>query len=103
MSFEHLPDCNNYINLSKNDDSIIVNTFINEKNTSLLNSAVKTSQSKLKQIFPNFEKLNIDYKNHKFETNNHHHGGTIIGLEAKRGVVDSNLGGIYLSISMYLL
>ena len=91
MSFEHLPDCNNYINLSKNDDSIIVNTFINEKNTSLLNSAVQTSQSKLKQIFPNFEKLNIDYKNHKFETNNHHHGGTIIGLEAKRGVVDSNL------------
>jgi len=91
ISFEHLADYNSYIDLSKNDDSINVNTIINKKNTSLLKNAVQTSQKTLKQIFPDFEKFSIDYDNHKFETNNHHHGGTIIDIEAKRGVVDTNL------------
>ena len=88
--FEHLPNSRSLMKINKKNNSIFIKSHLSKHNKKLLKSNILKNQLILKNIFPEFISQNIDLDKVNFETNNHHHGGTIIGKN-KKGVVDKNL------------
>ena len=91
MTFEHLADKENCIKFSKNDEVFSVSSSLSKKNLLMLSEVVKITQDKIFKIFSRFKPLINKYDQIVFETNNHHHGGTIIDTLNISGVVDTNL------------
>ena len=56
----------------------------------MLKNIILDNQLIIKDIYQSFKSKNINLNNLNFDTNNHHHGGTIIGKRNK-GVVNENL------------
>ena len=63
---------------------------MSKKNLKYLENIIKKNQLIFKDIYPNFQSENIKLNNLSFDTNNHHHGGTVIDI-GNKGVVDKNL------------
>ena len=89
--FEHLADKDNFITFSDKDRSFIINASVNKKNILLLENTINNVQENITKIYSKFNPVSNNYNKIIFETNNHHHGGTIIDTRNKEGVVDSNL------------
>ena len=88
--FEHLPSSSSLIKINKKNNSISIRSNLSARNKKLLKSTILKNQLIFKNIFPDFISKNIDFDNLSFDTNNHHHGGTIISKN-KKGVVDKDL------------
>ena len=91
LVFEHIAEYENYIDLKNDGVSLKINNLLSDKNLNYLKDSIQDNQIKFKQIFNNFKVGDTNISNIKFETNNHHHGGTIIQTEFQKGVVDKNL------------
>jgi choline dehydrogenase-like flavoprotein len=91
LVFEHIAEYENYIDLKNDGISLKINNLLSDKNLNYLKHSIQDNQIKFKQIFNNFKVVDTNISKIKFETNNHHHGGTIIQTEFQKGVVDKNL------------
>lgn len=88
--FEHLPNRSNCLVVNKKNHSLNIKSYLSKKNLKYLEDIIKINQLIFKDVYPNFQSKKINIDNLSFETNNHHHGGTVIG-SGDKGVVNENL------------
>tara|TARA_Y100001970_G_scaffold294164_1_gene447820 strand:- start:6450 stop:7940 length:1491 start_codon:yes stop_codon:yes gene_type:complete len=87
--FEHIAEYDNCIILE--NQNLKIYTKLSKRNIDLLKKSIIINQNIFKKNFKAYKVHKIDYDNLSFETNNHHHGGTIIKSTNKKGVVNENL------------
>ena len=64
-------------------NSNLYSTYLSKNNIETLKRVVFQNQSIFRNVFINFVPTEIDFSDLRFDTNNHHHGGTIIETEKK--------------------